>query len=99
DHELLARIFEQQVSDDLLGSLFDEYFLQQAAPRAVHNRMKMMVAWIVAAADNCQTATCKISIFGSAFGLEAAEAGQRLEAGARARLRVTLLDLDPQGID
>ena len=47
DYEMLARIYENRRCDDPLGRLFDRYFQEEAAPRAVQNRMRMMADWIV----------------------------------------------------
>src|SRR5262245_42044348 len=42
DFEMLARIYEERLTDDPLGRSFDRYFQNEAAPRAVRNRMRMM---------------------------------------------------------
>jgi extracellular factor (EF) 3-hydroxypalmitic acid methyl ester biosynthesis protein len=81
-----------------LGRLFDRYFQAQAAPQAVRNRMAMMGEWIVAESAADQDAL-HISVVGSAFGLEICDALARLDDGARSRMRVTLLDIDPAAID
>jgi extracellular factor (EF) 3-hydroxypalmitic acid methyl ester biosynthesis protein len=47
DYEMLSRIYENRLCDDPLGRLFDRYFQEEAAPRAVRNRMAMMTEWIV----------------------------------------------------
>jgi hypothetical protein len=46
DYELLAAIFHHHLSHDPLGRLLDRYFQQQAAPRAVRNRMALAGQWI-----------------------------------------------------
>src|SRR5262245_1007266 len=111
DHEMLARIYDQQLCDDPLGRLFDRYFQEQAAPVAVRNRMRMMSDWIVETArwgrGTAGTAgrppeanrPLHVAVFGSAFGLEIRDALLRLEPSARDGLRVTLLDLDPAAIE
>jgi hypothetical protein len=50
DYETLARIYENRLCDEPLGRLLDRYFQEQAAPRAVRNRMEMIADWIVDAA-------------------------------------------------
>ena len=97
DHEMLARIYEGHLCDDPLGRLFDRYFQEEAAPRAVRNRMGMITEWIVAAAARFER-PWKISLVGSAFGFEVRDALRRLDAEARSRLRVALLDLDPAAL-
>src|SRR5262245_55883592 len=115
DHEMLARIYENRLCDDPFGRLIDRYFQAQAAPQAVRNRMAMIADWIVAAAAHIPLpsgeggclwqpgeglqSSRQIAIFGSAFGLEIRDALQRLDEPARARLQVTLLDLDPAAVD
>src|SRR3989442_509429 len=91
DYEMLARIYENRLCDDLLGRLFDEYFQAQAAPQAVRNRMAMIADWIVEAAS-ANHGSLRVSIVGSALGLEIREALLRLDEAARARLHVSLLD-------
>jgi extracellular factor (EF) 3-hydroxypalmitic acid methyl ester biosynthesis protein len=103
DYEMLARIYENRLCDDPLGRLFDRYFQEEAAPRAVRHRMQMMADWIVEQVNlECQpsedVAQFRIAIFGSAFGLEIRDALLRLDPPTRDRLHVTLLDLDPEAI-
>lgn len=100
DYETLARMYENRVCDDPLGRLFDRYFQEQAAPRAVHNRMAMIADWIVGAASKSRRSTqLHFAIVGSAFGLEVRDALLRLSPTQRDHVRVTLLDLDPAAID
>jgi extracellular factor (EF) 3-hydroxypalmitic acid methyl ester biosynthesis protein len=97
DYEMLARIYERRLCDEALGRLFDVYFQSQAAPQAVRNRMAMITDWIVAAAGSDRS--LRVAVVGSAFGLEIRDALLRLEEPARARIQVTLLDVDPAAID
>lgn len=98
DHMMLARIYEQKLSDDPLGNLFDRYFQEEAAPRAVRNRMWMMRDWIVAAAHGCSR-PMKVSVVGSALGLEVRDALRSLGPNARQHVHVALFDLDPAALD
>jgi extracellular factor (EF) 3-hydroxypalmitic acid methyl ester biosynthesis protein len=97
DYEMLARIYENRLCDDPLGRLFDRYFQEQAAPKAVRNRMTMMADWIVQSASTHHAV--HIAIVGSAFGLEVRDAILRLDQTARDQIQVTLLDLDPAAIE
>jgi extracellular factor (EF) 3-hydroxypalmitic acid methyl ester biosynthesis protein len=106
DYELLARMYQHHLCEDPLGQLFDRYFQEEAAPRAVRNRMRMMADWIFEAISGhslagkaTQTSPFHLAIVGSAFGLEIKEAVNRLDTSLRQRLRVTLLDLDPEAIE
>src|SRR5688572_8312506 len=42
DHEMLGAIYQHRVTEDPLGISFDHYFLRQAAPQAVRNRMAIV---------------------------------------------------------
>ncbi len=106
DHEMLARIHENVLYDDPLGSLFDQYFQAQAAPQAVRNRMRMMTQWIVdtvklrLGSDSDQAlARTKIAMAGSALGLELREALAEMDDFGWQSVQATLLDLDPAALD
>lgn len=99
DYELLSRFYERRLCDDSLGRLFDRYFQEQPAPRAVENRMRMMADWIVAATHDRPSGPLNVAMVGSAFGLEIRDALLRINRPARDRLHVTLLDLDPLALD
>jgi hypothetical protein len=106
DYELLARMYQHHLCEDPLGQLFDRYFQDEAAPRAVRNRMQMMADWVFEAISGrslagkaAQTSPFHLAIVGSAFGLEVKDALQRLDTSLRQWLRVTLLDLDPEAIE
>jgi SAM-dependent methyltransferase len=104
DYELLARIYRNWRCSDPLGELFDRYFQEQAAPRAVAHRMQMTADWIAAAARqrlrHCARERClHAAMVGSAFGLEVRDALVRLEGQQCDALRFSLLDLDPAAIE
>lgn len=105
DYLLLSRIYRGELCDDPLGRLFDRYFLAQAAPQAVANRMSMMADWIVAAVRDRAVRSdvgrhpLRLAVVGSAFGLEVAGALRRLNEAERATVQVTLLDLDPAAVE
>ena len=97
DFEMLARIYENRLCEDPLGRLFDRYFQEEAAPRAVRHRMAMMTEWIVDLVVRSEVV--KFAVVGSAFGLEVRDALMRLDESQRKGLSVTLLDLDPSAIE
>jgi extracellular factor (EF) 3-hydroxypalmitic acid methyl ester biosynthesis protein len=105
DYETLARIYENRLCDDPLGRLFDRYFQEQAAPRAVRNRMGMIADWIVDAAirpdgrNATEGVPYRVAIVGSAFGLEVRDALRRLSPSQRDNVHVTLIDVDPAAIE
>jgi len=105
DYETLVRIYENRLCDDRLGRLFDRYFQEQAAPGAVRNRMEMIADWIVDAAirpdgpNATEGVPYRVSIVGSAFGLEVRDALRQLNPAQRENIYVTLIDLDPTAIE
>ncbi len=109
DYQMLARIYENRLCEDPLGRQFDRYFQEEAAPRAVRNRMAMMTEWIVGAVRSTAPSPLaplpqgerrvKVAIVGSAFGLEVRDALVQLGEHERGRVSATLLDLDWAAIE
>ncbi|QDU30910.1 Methyltransferase domain protein [Anatilimnocola aggregata] len=97
DHEMLGAIFQERVTDNPLGQAFDRYFLRQAAPHAVRNRMYLVRDLIF---DLLLTADLpkKVVVVGSGSALEVAAALQQLSAAQKDRGEIVLLDLDPTAI-
>ena len=98
DHEMLARIYAGIVCDDPIGRPLDRYFQEQAAPRAVRNRMRMMAEWVTEAI-RAGDGPVKVAIVGSALAVEARDALVQLSPAERGRAALTLLDLDPAAIE
>ncbi|MCU0876708.1 MAG: hypothetical protein MUF06_02820 [Pirellulaceae bacterium] len=103
DYEILAAIYENRRCEDPLGTHFDRYFQEEAAPQAVRNRMYLMRDQIVAAARIWQAKDpdekLQIAMVGSAFGLELRDALAILEPAERRKLKFVLLDLDPAALE
>jgi extracellular factor (EF) 3-hydroxypalmitic acid methyl ester biosynthesis protein len=103
DYEILAAIYENRRCQDPLGTHFDRYFQEEAAPQAVRNRMQLMRDEVVAAAQGWRAKDVgeklQIAMVGSAFGLEIRDALARLEPAERRRLKIVLLDLDPAALE
>ena len=97
DHELLARIVERRICEHPLGRHFDRYFQEQAAPQAVRNRLQMSAEWIVESALARQ-GNCRLAVVGAGPGIDVALACERLPAGLRRGLQVTLLDIDDEAL-
>ncbi|WP_425615601.1 hypothetical protein NA78x_005526 [Anatilimnocola sp. NA78] len=97
DHEMLGAIYQQRVTSDPLGSAFDRYFLRQAAPQAVRNRMQLVRDRIVAF-FNQDIRPKKVVVIGSGAALEIADALQLVAAEQKAGGQICLLDLDPVAI-
>jgi len=104
DWQMLQRICDQSLCDDPLGRHFDRYFLQQAAPAAVRNRTEQTAAAIVehvlsgghASAGNF--ADYQLVSVGCGPALDVRGALGALAQEHRARIRVTLLDLDDEAL-
>lgn len=93
DYEMLAAIFEERLCDHPVGRWFDQFFQNQAAPRAVRNRMRLVSAWLA------RLSAGKFVSVGCGSALEVAaglKARERL--GNFDRLAVSLLDLDPAAV-
>ncbi|WP_254513442.1 class I SAM-dependent methyltransferase [Anatilimnocola floriformis] len=90
DHEMLGAIYQNRVTADPLGGAFDQYFLRQAAPQAVRNRMDLVRSEI----EGGRSAKCVF--IGSGAGLEIVSA---FENDLPRESELWLLDLDPAAID
>lgn len=93
DHEMLGAIYQHRVTDDPLGISFDHYFLRQAAPQAVRNRMAIVRDEIRGASSK------KIVVIGSGAGLEVVDALRIMPDADRSETKFWLLDLDPAAIE
>ena len=91
DHEMLGAIYQNRVTDDPLGVSFDQYFLRQAAPQAVRNRMDLVHREIASGKQK------KVVVIGSGAGLEIAAALRKNPANAKNEF--WLLDLDPAAVE
>lgn len=94
DHEMLGAIYQNRVTTDPLGSGFDHYFLRQAAPQAVRNRMDLVRAAVIR-----RPHPQNVVVIGSGAGLEIASALQFMSPAGRVNSEFWLLDLDPAAIE
>jgi hypothetical protein len=99
DFELLSRIIENRLCDDPLGRLFDRYFQNQAAPSAVRSRTEHAAHAL--AALNLSRANDKFHVtsVGAGAGIDVQRGLELLPHARRKSVKVTLLDLDEQGLD
>ena len=88
DHEMLGAIYQNRVTGDPLGNSFDHYFLRQAAPQAVRNRMEIVRQELAG--------NSKVLVIGSGAGLEIVAALQNQDSAGS---EFWLLDLDPAAIE
>ena len=99
DYQLLHWICTGYCCDDPLGSAFDRYFHRQAAPQAVRSRTEQAAAAVVT--QHClqrNDAGYHVLSVGSGPACDIYRALTLLPKDGRSRLRVTLLDIDPEAL-
>jgi extracellular factor (EF) 3-hydroxypalmitic acid methyl ester biosynthesis protein len=99
DDEMLRLICENWRCDHPLGALLDDYFQSHAAPQAVRNRTQIVADAIVEGVRNSSEEPFAVTSVGSGPAIDVLLAAEKLSNVERARLRVNLLDLDPQALD
>jgi extracellular factor (EF) 3-hydroxypalmitic acid methyl ester biosynthesis protein len=99
DYAMLTRICEESCCSHALGSVFDAYFLRQAAPEAVRARTQHTATALVAHCLERERKEYRVASVGSGPAIDVARAAATLPKEWRAALRVTLLDLDPAALD
>jgi extracellular factor (EF) 3-hydroxypalmitic acid methyl ester biosynthesis protein len=98
DHEMLGAIYLNRVTDDRLGAGFDRYFLAQAAPQAVRNRMRLVRDQIVQRLSFAKRPQ-KFVVVGSGSAHEVAEALGIFKNDSELEHEFLLLDLDPVALE
>ena len=98
DFEMLERLVHRDVRGEGLALAFDQYFQDHPAPYAVRNRTTWIADAIVAGVQSSDGDYHIVSL-GSGPAADVREAVERLSAGERGKLHVTLLDLDEKGLD
>jgi hypothetical protein len=99
DYVMLTRICEESCCGHPLGSVFDGYFLRQAAPAAVRARTEHAATALVAHCLQRAEKQYRVASVGSGPAIDVARAAATLPEESRASLRVKLLDLDPAALD
>jgi len=99
DYVMLTRICEESCCSHPLGSVFDWYFLRQAAPEAVRARTQHTATALVADCLERARKEYRVASVGSGPAIDVARAAATLPEESRAALRVKLLDLDPAALD
>jgi len=99
DYQILARMAEQICCDHPLGRLFDDHFLRLAAPRAVRERLHHVAGALAARCLEQVGPIYRVVSIGSGPGIDLQMALSALPPTERAKLEVTLLDLDPEALD
>lgn len=99
DFEMLADFWQHRTVDTPLGTLFDRYFLKQAAVEAVRARMEWAAAEIAARAAMATREAFRVVSIGSGPGIDLYEASQQLSPDVRARMHFTLVDMEEAALD
>lgn len=101
DFEMLDQIADDRISEELLPGAFDRYFQNQAAPKAVRNRTRLIADRIVElarAANGSSDAAIKICSVGSGSAPDIRRAVEQLNSDQAQRLDIHLFDLDPKAL-
>ncbi len=100
DFEMLERISATQLSPGAVPAAFDQFFQDQAAPRAVRNRTKLNAGRIVTAArQGARNRPVKIVSVGSGPAADVRRAVAELAKPELQRLKISLLDIDPHALE
>lgn len=99
DYELLEAICENRQAEDVLGGIFDRYFLAQAAPAAVASRTRQATISLVWHLYSRPVGEYRYVGFQPGPALDLRRACAMLDGRRLSCLRATLLDLDPGAAD
>jgi len=99
DYQMLHWIATDYCCDHPLGRVFDRYFQRQAAPQAVRSRTAQIAAALAAHCLQGEAAGCHVVSVGAGPASDIQQALALLSEDHRRRLRVTLLDLDPEALE
>jgi extracellular factor (EF) 3-hydroxypalmitic acid methyl ester biosynthesis protein len=99
DFQMLHWIETNYCCDHPLGRAFDRYFQRQAAPQAVRCRTYQTAASLVAHFLKSGDRDYRLASVGSGPANDVSQVLAGLPEDKRARLHVTLLDLDPEALD
>ena len=98
DDVMLRQICENWRCEHPLGRLLDHYFQSHAAPKAVRNRTQIVADALVDMVRQPGDSTVRVSSIGSGPAMDITWACEVLSPAERNRVRVQLLDLDPQAL-
>jgi hypothetical protein len=99
DFELLDWICTGRCSDDPLGAAFDRYFLRQAAPQAVRGRTEQAASFIISHCMASGNDPYGVASVGAGPASDLFRTASLLPELHRRRLRLNLLDLDPDALE
>lgn len=100
DFEMLERISAQTLSSGVVPGAFDQFFQNQAAPRAVRNRNVLIADKIVhAVRQRASDRQIKIISVGSGPAADVRRAVGELAQPELQKLNILLLDIDPHALE
>jgi hypothetical protein len=99
DFEMLEKIVDRTLCSDPLGRAFDRFFLEQAAPHAVRARTQLVAERIVQSVRASTRQRVSIWSVGAGPAIDCELACRELSCDERARVDLTLLDLDPEALE
>jgi len=99
DYQMLHWIATDYCCEHPLGRAFDRYFQRQAAPQAVRSSTAQIAAALAAHCLQGAAAGYHVVSVGAGPASDIQQALAFLPADHRRRLRVTLLDLDPEALE
>ena len=99
DYLMLLRICQRHCCEHPLGRFFDGYFQRQAAPQAVRNRTEQIALAVASHVLLSPRDACHVVSVGSGPALDLHQAISLIPKDRRARLRITLMDVDPEALD
>ncbi len=99
DYELLCNICERTCCQHPIGNAMDQYFLNEAAPRAVRTRTRLVADRLIERCGRSQSDPLRIVSVGSGPAIELQQTLERLSREDQQRVRITLLDLDQKALD
>lgn len=99
DYQMLHWIWTGYCCDHPLGGSFDRYFQRQAAPQAVRSRTEQTAAAMATHCLHTDSASYHVLSVGAGPADDICQALTFLPEERRSRLRVTLLDIDPEALD
>lgn len=99
DFQMLEKICTGYLCEHPLGNAFDRFFQSQIAPQAVRNRTTLIADSIVRFVHQRTDAPTHVASIGSGPAIDIERALQQLTTAERHNVRVTLMDMDPAGLE
>jgi hypothetical protein len=102
DFDMLRKICEEWTCADPLGRAFDQFFQDQAAPRSVRNRTRIVANQLSGAVRRVLASgleAARIVSVGAGPAIDVQLGLEELHESERRRVLVSLLDMDPEALE